>query len=252
MVIIYLCYDRMHGSAPSRVAFGLEPRRLERGKRARWRAAGLDWTGPRASTTPPSCLVTTAIARSLRPCRTTRTVAARRAGRQRTQLRGPVRVQPLYPPGLLQSIPPTACQPQGPVCVRACRLGVAASADPVNGPPAAGSRLSLVSSRQRPASRRAPTESPAADPEHCFSWPRRRPASCRGARQRPGPPARVQPLPDSPSARGPQGHARDQASQLGPRQFVSSPQVLPADGTVRRVRVRRSIGSGHGAPRGGH
>ena len=77
----------MHGSAPSRVAFGLEPRRLERGKRARWRAAGLDWTGPRTSTTPPSCHVTSAIARSLLPCRTTRTVAARRGREAQDQAR---------------------------------------------------------------------------------------------------------------------------------------------------------------------
>jgi hypothetical protein len=45
------------------------------------------------------------------------------------------------PHGLLQSIPPTARQPQGPDCVRARQLGVAASVDPANGPPAAGSRL---------------------------------------------------------------------------------------------------------------
>ena len=48
---------------------------------------------------------------------------------------------PLNPPGMLQPIPPTARQPQGPDCVRARRLGVAASADPANGPTAAGSRL---------------------------------------------------------------------------------------------------------------
>ena len=88
--------------------------------------------------------------------------------------RVPSESNPLYPPGLLQSIPPTACQPQGPDCVRACRLGVAASADPVNGPPAAGSRLcpSLPArrccfsrSRQRPASRRVPTVSEPAGSE---------------------------------------------------------------------------------------
>ena len=159
---------------------------------------------------------------------------------------------PLNPPGLLQSIPPTACQPQGPDCVRACRLGVAASADPVNGPPAAGSRLSLVSSRQRPASRRAPTGSPAADPEHCFSWPRRRPASCRGARPRPGPPARVQPLPDSPSARGPQGHARDRACQLWPRQSVSARRSCQPTEPSAASESGGASAADTELPRGGH
>ena len=95
--------DRMHGSAPSRVAFGLEPRRLERGKRARWRAAGLDWTGPRTSTTPPSCHITSAIARSLRPCCTTRTVADHR-GWEAPDHRNR---------GLCPACPPTARQQQG-------------------------------------------------------------------------------------------------------------------------------------------
>ena len=43
------------------------------------------------------------------------------------------------PEVLLQSIPSTARQPQGPDCVRACRLGGAASVGPVTGGQATGS-----------------------------------------------------------------------------------------------------------------
>jgi hypothetical protein len=55
-------------------------------------------------------------------------------------------------------------------------------------------------------------------------------------------------LPVSPSSREPQGHARDRACRLGFRQFNSARRCFLADGSARRVRVRRSNGSGHGAP----
>jgi hypothetical protein len=178
----------MHGSAPSRVSFGLKPRRLERGKRARWRAAGLDWTGPRASTTLPSCHVTSAIARSLRPCRTILTVAARRAGRPTITETGASAQPPANDPPSAGSIPslssparsrppsrPSATrQHRGPARDRFSQPAWDASVDPANGSPAAGSRLCsspparsccFSRSRQRPDSRRVPTVSELAGSE---------------------------------------------------------------------------------------
>jgi hypothetical protein len=178
----------MHGSAPSRVAFGLEPRRLERGKRARWRTASLDWTGPRASTTPPSCHVTSAIARSLRPCRTIRTVAASRGREARDHgnrgLRPAACQRPafsrVYPVSELAGADSTAQPPVNDTPASGSRPRLFpqsawdASVDPANGPPAAGSRLCsspparscrFSRSRQRPDSRRVPTVSELAGSE---------------------------------------------------------------------------------------
>ena len=58
------CSDARIGPT-NRVAFGLEARRWERGKRALWSAASQCWTGPRTSTTPPSRHVTSVTAQLL-------------------------------------------------------------------------------------------------------------------------------------------------------------------------------------------
>ncbi len=191
---------------------GLEPSRLERGKRARSAAlkggeSGLDWTkdldyaaelsrhlrhrpvaaalshdpdgggppgpeglgslkpgtlpslsanGPPAAGSIPSL---SQLARSrllIRPS-TTR------------QLQGPVRVRSCQPArdASVTVDPANGRHPQGPDCVRARRLGVAASADPANGPTAAGSGLCLnlparrccpSRSRHRRATLQGPTE----------------------------------------------------------------------------------------------
>jgi hypothetical protein len=130
------CSDARIGPT-SQVAFGLDARRWERGKRTPRGAASYCWTGPRTTTTPPRRLATSATVRLLRLGRKTRTVTVRPADPD-TACRPPVGLGPDF---LMRHSPDTARQPPGhaqALCPCFSR------------------------SRKRPASRRVPTVTESA------------------------------------------------------------------------------------------
>ncbi len=126
-----ICSDARIGPT-SRVAFGLDAHRWERGKRTSRGAASCCWTGPRTTTTPPRRLAASATVQLLRLGRTTRTVTVRPAVPDMAR-RPPVSLGPVSLTRALRTRPAS----------RRDALGRAAhaSADPGHGPPAAGPRL---------------------------------------------------------------------------------------------------------------
>jgi hypothetical protein len=133
--------------------------------------------------------------------------------RQRPQAAGP-RLHPSLPARRRQrqSNPSTALKPQGPDCVLVCRLGGAVSVNPVNGPPAAGSRLCP----SRPAR------------GCCLCQPRRRPASRRilTMPEPAGLGTLLQTVTVTPTARWPQGPARYESADF------DDAAVDPVDGSL--------------------